>query len=409
MACSHKMFSLQAAVIAGFLYLLCDPILFFSGTTLKTNIVICLASLSLWLAILFFDTQQKRWLVLFCVTVFICAIDRIHILVLPIGLLITLWLTNTGLTVLKRAEASIICGICFFSMYGLSSLSYESEPEYLSPIGLNIYLGHSKPDNWNLWVEDIPNNLIGHREGAKKVAEKDLGKQLNNSQVTTYWLTRTLDYIKANPTQYLKAQSQKLIFLMSPSNYSIQEVYHHWRKRSVPLMFAFINFSILFPLFVIGMISARNTNRSKQVSGARNFTIVSGIIYLASLMTTIVIERYRVTAFVFMIPIASFALLQLSQLWKHKPAWIAAFLLMFLASITIGSFATNDLTDDRLARLELREKQRRLDRKEWFNLRSTIDQQKLSRDTCLAMQTALTNTNYHRDLKTLAIACKNAQ
>jgi len=386
-SCTKRMFSEQAAIICAALYLFCDPILFFNGTTLKTNLVICLTTISLWCSISFFSTYKKRWVILLSISMFMCAIERVHVLVFPIAFLIILWTNVTRLNVVKKIRYSAICLSCLFIMYAISSLSY--------PIGLNIYLGHTKPDNWNLWVDGVRNNLIGHREDAKKLAEKDMGKSLSNSEVTEFWLLKTIDYIKSNPGLYLKSQTQKLGFIFSPTTYQSQESYHHWRKKEAPLSFAFINFATIFPLFIIGLVLLK---KKKMTSKASNLTVLASVLYLASLMATIVIERYRVTAFVFMIPIALIKK-------DRKIVFVIIFLVIFTALHFVGQLSKNNINQAKYTQLELKDAQERMDQKTWFDLRARLDREPLSAEICYQMQKELINIRYNRELKTLALAC----
>lgn len=405
MVCARKLFSTQVALLSGLIYLLCDPILFFAGTTLKTNLVICITAMALLCAICFFNKPRKRWVILFSILIFVCAVDRIHVLVLPVVFIIVLWSKSAAIDFYGKAQFTAICGTCFFVMYGLSSLYYESEPGYLSPVGLNIYLGHTRPDNWNLRVDGIRNHVIGHREDAKKVAETALNRKLNNSEVTSYWLSQTAAYIKANPFPYLKTQAQKFAFLLSPSSYLSQESYYHWRKKNSPLSLAFVNFALIMPLFVVGIFLFRTSTTSTTVTSAHRFTALAGLFYLGSLMATIVIERYRVTAFIFMIPMASAALLELFKLHRYRLTIFACLFSMLGASFVIDHYLKPTLTNERISRMESNDKAQRTQQQNWFNLRSSLDQEPLSRESCISMQNALQSIGYHRDLKALAVVC----
>jgi len=331
----------------------------------------------------------------------ICAVERIHILVLVFVFLYILLSTQEITSTKSKIKYTFICLLCAFTMYGLSTYKFQNEPEYLSPIGLNIYLGHSKPDNWNLHINGIRNNIIGHREDAKTIAEKETKKELSNVEVTQFWLSKTWQFISTNPSQYLKAQTQKLLFLFSLDPYLSQESYFYWRNKKTPLSITFIDFSIIFPLFLIGSIFLIKRNR--PLKSQLSFSILSAFIYLFSLMATIVIERYRLAALLFMMPVASYTVVQLFEK-KLKLPYVISIVFLYICTNVSGSIINNK-TNDWLNKKEATEMRLRSKQESWFKLRARLDNDPLTVESCREVQQEIMNIKFHRDLKALVNTC----
>ena len=400
---SLRMFNKKVAIICASLYLFCSPILFFSGTTLKTNLVILFASLSYWSAFHFYQSKKAYWIIIFTVVTMFCAIDRIHILSVLFVFLYVLITSKEHTDIKAKTNYTLVFIMSIVALYSFSAYKYQAEPEYLSPVGLNIYLGHSKPDNWSLRVKGVRNNIIGHREDARKVAEKETKKTLTNSEVTSFWLKKTWLYITSNPKEYIKAQVQKLVLLFSPKPYLSQESYQHWRSKKFPLNIAFVDFSLIFPLFLIG--SFLLIKKDKPLLNQYWFSILSGFIYLFSIMSTIVIERYRVTALIFMLPIASYAL---TQLFKKKYKGLQIFIcltLLYSCSQFLGTKMSTKQTNEWYTKRELKDHDFRKQQLNWFRLRAELDSKPLSLEKCYEIKNELTAINFHRDLKALSQTC----
>lgn len=320
---TRQLFSLPSAWVAIGIYCFTTPILFFSGVTLKSSLVLFLTSAAILMAILFFKRRNNYFALAFCLLILVASIDRVHVLVgLVIFFIFIFWpCANRNHTRQYRRTALVL--LLFISVaYGASSVRYGAEPKYVSSVGLNIYLGHSAPDNFMLKVPGIRNHIIGHRVDSKRLAERN--SQLTHSQdefsqaeVTQYWLSKTMDYIKHNPTAYLRGQGQKLHHLFAAqSNSSVSERAYLWRGERWPLRFTFIDFALIFALFSVAVVVLF---RQASISRQQGFLLAFCLLYLLSVMTTIVTERYRLIGLVCMIPMAAWAVIYLCE--NIKRGW----------------------------------------------------------------------------------------
>jgi len=330
---SRDAFGNTAAFTSTIIYTLCAPILFFSGMPHKTIFVLLFISIANFCVLKFFKTKAWLYLIVFSCVLAAASIDRIHVLTIPavlLFILITLVIRSKSKKPYVMGIASIIFVFALLNI--LSTTLYSTEPTYHSSVGLNIYTGHTKPNNSSLKVQGVTNHMLGHRTDPKKVAETALGHPLAQSEVTAYWVSRTINYITTNPGEYLSGQLRKLHHLFSQVSVSVKsERLSVWRFERDVLQFAAFDFASIFALFFASILAQRKQKSSTPIS---TYLSLAGIIYLLSLMATIVTERYRVGVFVFMIPLASFFLSQvLENFRKHKTE----------LAVAVGLFGTSHL------------------------------------------------------------------
>lgn len=158
--------------------------------------------------------------------------------------------------------------------------------------------------------------LLGHRVDSKRLAERSAQRSLSQAEVTQFWLIKTLGYIANSPLSYLKGQQQKLHHLFAAqSNSFVGERAHLWRGERWPLKFTFIDFALIFALFIVAVIALV---QHAELSRQHGFLVAFCIMYLLSGMATIVIERYRLVALVCMIPMAAWAGIYLCENIWHR-------------------------------------------------------------------------------------------
>lgn len=314
-ATTWQLFSPRSGWAALVIYCFTTPILFFSGLTIKTFLVLFLTSSAILLGVLFFKRPRIYLAIGFCLLMLLASIDRVHVL---IGIVVFLgFLCWPSPNHTHEYRFSVIAIILLGTIsFWVSSNQYGAEPKFVSNIGLNIYLGHSAPDNFLLQVRGVRNHIIGHRVDSKRLAEMRMKQELSQAEVTHYWLSQASDYIKNNPGSYLRGQAQKLHHLFAAkSNSLVGERANLWRGERWPLKLTFIDFALIFSLFVVAAIGLF---KSGGVNRQQGFLVVFCVLYLLSGMATLVIERYRMVALVLMIPMAAWAAIYLCENIKNR-------------------------------------------------------------------------------------------
>ncbi|MFH1061441.1 MAG: tetratricopeptide repeat protein [Candidatus Omnitrophota bacterium] len=169
-----------------------------------------------------------------------------------------------------------------------------------STVGINLYIGNNPQadgktavppsrdfsyQGWedNVWVSSI------------KVAQSETGRNLNNSQVSNYWMFKTAEYIIQRPGHFLGLISRKLYYLFNAYEISEnQSIYFFrlWSSLLSILVFSnsFISFpfGIIAPLALLGIFISFDKNNQKL--------IMLNCFILAHLMVMViffVVSRYR--------------------------------------------------------------------------------------------------------------------
>jgi len=404
------LFGNRAAWIVMVLYLFCAPLLYFAGTTSKSNLVIFLISFSNLLVVLFFRTRRLAFAILFSLIVMLCVIERIHVFVSLFAFLILLFVAirhRDHPIINKHALIAVLVVVGL--LFSFSTLKFGAEPKYFSSIGLNLYLGHSKPDNHSLELEGVRNHLIGHRIDSRTLAEKELEKSLTQSQVTQFWLGKTWRYIKKNPDQYLRLQLQKLHHLFAKVSFSFRtEMVNLWRSERQPLNYAIFDFGSIFALFVAGCVLILKTNNEQpKFNNSNLFLIIGGVLYLSSIMLTIVSERYRLGTLVFMLPIAAYGLNQLLHNPRKNILALYIIITVFLVSYTLMQTAPTGYNDASYIANTRNSELRVLESKvmNFYKARAKLDSNDFNREDCRILITNLKRNRYHWDVDRIKEHC----
>ncbi len=150
--------------------------------------------------------------------------------------------------------------------------------------GLNFYIGngaiatggYAMPEGLN--IETDPSGAT--------IAEKDLGRTLGPSEVSSYWYSRAWRDIGAKPGRWLSLMVRKLSFAMSSYELPQLENFEFQRHYSSLLSLPFPGFGLLAPLGMVGLGLALADRR-------RRLLALFFISYTVSVVLFFVLARYR--------------------------------------------------------------------------------------------------------------------
>ena len=104
------------------------------------------------------------------------------------------------------------------------------------------------------------------QEDFKKEAEKRSGKMLSPSEASRYWVKESIEYLQNNPFANLKLTGKKLLMFLN--SYEIQDnhnFYFHQRYSKI-LQLLPINFGVVAPFFMLGLLGMLFARRTSTVS-----------------------------------------------------------------------------------------------------------------------------------------------
>jgi hypothetical protein len=155
--------------------------------------------------------------------------------------------------------------------------------------GIHFYVGTLPAGDGGYHViPGIEDNVFGHVDDARMIAERELGRPLDPGEVSAYWLHAGLDAIRADPTAYLALEGRKVGRMLSAREHDeFGEDMGRYRLLSPALTAAIPGFGVVLPLAVVGLV----------VAGLRRSPIgwvaAVGAAYALSLLMFFVTGRYR--------------------------------------------------------------------------------------------------------------------
>ena len=160
-----------------------------------------------------------------------------------------------------------------------------------STSGANLYMGnHPRSDGtWKPPTFPGPrvDNPIAMREAFTRAAEAKLGHELKPSEVSSYWAGRALDYVAAEPLDWIALEARKLLLF-----FNAREVWNNRssilsREFSWVLRLPLLSFGVLAPLALLGLW--QSAPRWRELLPLQAMVGV----YLASGLIFFVLARYR--------------------------------------------------------------------------------------------------------------------
>jgi len=142
-------------------------------------------------------------------------------------------------------------------------------------------------------------------------ASRRVGKKLTSREASDYWTAQTIKQAVSNPFVFAVKTGQKFLVVFNNfeacDHYNIEFISNFAKFFKIP----FLNFWMVFPLFMLGVITSCKDRRTKVL-----ITVLS--IYGATLIIFFTNGRYRLPMMSVMIPFAALGIAQLYSDLKKK-------------------------------------------------------------------------------------------
>jgi Tfp pilus assembly protein PilF len=120
--------------------------------------------------------------------------------------------------------------------------------------GLNTYLGnYRQASGYHIPTGDLGLSASEQVRNAKRLAEQMTGRNLTYGQSSSYWLSRALDDITADPGRWAKLEGRKLLLLLNYYEYTTSANYYLARSRTPFLQWPWLSFAAVAPLALAGL------------------------------------------------------------------------------------------------------------------------------------------------------------
>jgi 4-amino-4-deoxy-L-arabinose transferase-like glycosyltransferase len=301
---TRRIFDDVTAWVAGAMIVLCGPIVFFAGLTIKTNLELFLLAATVYLALRYFSRPKWWWLAAAVASAAVLSIERNNMAVL-IPWLAGLAVAPHVRTLSVRGLLPPLAAIIVTLLVVAGSVAWEPakvEQRFFSPIGLNFYVGNA-PNSVGTYtyVAGFRNDLVGHHTDAVRVAERSQGRPLSPGEVSNYWFGQSFRYISSHPLEYAALQLKKVALILAYTAHGSPEEYRVWRWERPALAMAIVDYGVVLAFFVVGIAVMRQRVREPAIL----FLLGSIVLYALTLWIFFVHERYKLPLVVLMAPIAA--------------------------------------------------------------------------------------------------------
>lgn len=339
---TRKLFDLKAAYCAGVLFAFCGPVVFFSGITIKTSLVMTLLATAGYFAITHFQSRSAISLVVALSLLGLAVLDRNNAMVIVVLLAgIVLW-SDFGerdwVRGLRDVSLMLALAVMLIGAWGSTTTGVGTRG---SPLGVNFYSGNS-PESRGGYTpfnpNEVRNSAIGHYLDAPRVAETAAGYRLTQTEVTLYWLGKSWGYYSTHPEEYAVLQLRKAGLLMARYAQGAPEEYRIWRWQRPVLRLAFVDFGLVLSLGVLGMWLARR--RLWRVDSV--YFIAGALLYGGTVWLFFVTDRLRMPLLIWLLPYAGFALTRILR--RQSARQFVGVLMPLIIGYLLSVFA-EDLND----------------------------------------------------------------
>ena len=171
--------------------------------------------------------------------------------------------------------------------------------------GIHFYIGnHEGARGGYSKIRGIRGNPAGNFYDARTVAERETGKSLSASQVSSYWKSKAFDFIRKDPGAFIRLLWKKTVLLLNAYEIPNNSSYHYLTQRSSFLSF-FPGYGLLLPLGLCGMFLAVRDYR--RLFPLYLFLFTNAIAIVLAFVT----GRYRLPLTLALFPFAGFFIINM--------------------------------------------------------------------------------------------------
>ena len=312
---ASRLFSREAGVIAGMGLALYAPAIFFDGLLQKSVLDVFFVCLVIWLLSALVEKPQRRlsWFSLGLAMGALSLTRENAIVFVGVTLLWSLVRRQRPRQERVAMAGTFLLGLGVVLLPVAVRNSVVDRGFYLttSQFGPNFYIGNNaRADGTYMSLRFGRGAPEYERQDATELAEEATGRHLTPAEVSSYWTTQALAFIRSEPLAWLKLLGRKIALLWNRSEMldtESQESYAEW-STLLRLAGSLGHFGVLVPLAFLGMIV------TWPLRG--RLWIIYGIVtaYAASVVLFYVFARYRYPLVPFLMLFAAAGLVALPRL-----------------------------------------------------------------------------------------------
>ena len=283
----------QAGLWAAGLAALYGGFFFYDVQIQKESLAVVIVCFLIWiLAEARLNRKIGLWLLSGVLCGFLSLLRENTLLIVPFLLILTYQLKSRAGTFLKSAGAFIL-GI-FLVLAPVALRNGIVGGSYLPTTfqgGANFYIGNNAQAA-GTYQSIVPGKEIPYYERTEpiRLAEQETGRKLTPAQVSSFWLKKSLSWIRQKPWDYLKLQAKKFFMFWSWHEWPDTVDYYYVQQKSWVLKYLTFGFGSLTILAALGLVLL-----GKRI---RLFSpvIVFLVAWLVSTVAFFLFSRYRLPA-----------------------------------------------------------------------------------------------------------------
>ena len=288
-----RFFNQKVAVIAALLLAIYPPAIFFDGLIQKSVLDLFLITLILVAIGEFRERQRLKWLIVMGLALAAFTLNRENARILYPILVVWILIYFRPQSLAKRTSWAVALTLSMAALLAPVAIrNYYVGGEFLvstSQLGPNLYIGNHAGARGS-YEPLVPGhgNAEFERNDAKQLAERAIGKPLSPSQVSDYWVGRSIEYMRSQPGSWLRLLGRKLLLAINAKEAVDTESIEAYSEYSFVLRsLRWMNFGVLLTLAAIGVWLMRDAAR-------RVFILY--LMFAAMVLSTalfFVVARYR--------------------------------------------------------------------------------------------------------------------
>jgi 4-amino-4-deoxy-L-arabinose transferase-like glycosyltransferase len=209
--------------------------------------------------------------------------------------------------------------------------------------GIAVYMGNTGAAD-GTWVPpqlglraDSP---LAMQAAFTTVAERETGRKLKTTEVSSYWMARAVESVRENPGKWLVLEARKFVLF-----WNAREV---WNNRSIDIARGFswvlrlplLSFGVLAPIALVGL--GMSVRRWRELFPLHAVVLV----YFATALAFAVLSRYRIPAVPILMIFAAHAVVT-SLRWARERRW-RPLALAAIAGALLAAFSNYDMGSENL-------------------------------------------------------------
>ena len=189
--------------------------------------------------------------------------------------------------------------------------------------GPNFYMGNQHEADGTWQVPDLgwrvrADNPDEMQRQFKAAAERATGHSMKPSQISSYWLAKGVEEIRADPMRWIALEVRKLALHFNAYEVWNIRSFELSRETSWVLRLPLVTMGFVAPLGLLGILLS--------LSRWRELVVLYGVVlvYLAGSLLFFVLARYRLPGVLMLLPFAGFAIVRIAdELRTRDWVWLA--------------------------------------------------------------------------------------